>query len=205
MAAPLRRPRRLIGETVPLNGHPFTIVGVTPPGFQGTTILRSDAWVPMSAIGQASPRLGAGLLTSRGGGLAADGRPPEAGRDGGAGAARKLTSIGTALVREFPDDNRGKGLTAMASAVVPGHIDVFAGFLGLLMAIVGLVLLIACVNLSGMMLARAAGTPPRDRRAPGDRRVAVAARAAAADRNRAALPRRVRRRSPAGALVAVRC
>src|SRR4029079_17849973 len=72
-------------------------------------------------------------------------------------ANAELMSIGAALEREFPAANRNAGLTAMASAVIPGHIDIFAGFLGLLMAIVGLVLLIACVNLSGMMLARAAG------------------------------------------------
>jgi len=146
----------VIGETVPLNGYPFTIVGVTPPGFQGTTILRSDAWVPISATPLASPRLNAGLLTSREAVWLLMGGRLKPGVTV-AQARAELTSIGAALEREFPDVNRGKGITAMASAVVPGHIDVFAGFLGLLMAIVGLVLLIACVNLSGMMLARAAG------------------------------------------------
>jgi predicted permease len=70
-------------------------------------------------------------------------------------ADAELRAIGANLEREFPRENRGKGLKAFPSAVVPGHIDVFAGFVGLLMGIVGLVLLIACVNLSGMMLARA--------------------------------------------------
>ena len=145
----------LIGETVPLNGSPFTIVGVTPPGFQGTSLLRSDAWVPISAMPLASPRLEAGLLSSRQGVWLLMGGRLKPGVTV-AQARAELQSIGAALEREFPQINRGKGLTATASAVVPGHIDVFAGFLALLMAIVGLVLLIACVNLSGMMLARAA-------------------------------------------------
>jgi putative ABC transport system permease protein len=145
-----------IGQTVPLNGYPFVIVGVTPPGFQGTTVLRSDAWVPITATPLASPRREARLLQSRPSVWLLMGGRLKPGVTV-AQANAELTSIGAALEREFPDDNRGKGLVAMRSAVVPGHIDVFAGFLGLLMAIVGLVLLIACVNLSGMMLARAAG------------------------------------------------
>src|SRR4029453_13064473 len=34
----------LVGSTIPINGHPFAVVGIAPPGFQGTTIMRSDAW-----------------------------------------------------------------------------------------------------------------------------------------------------------------
>ncbi len=146
----------VIGQTIPLNGHPFAIVGVTPPGFQGTTVLRADAWVPISATALASPRLRTSLLSSResvwllmGGRLRAGVTVAQ--------AHAELDAIGKALEREFPRQNRGKGLTALRSAVVPGHIDVFAGFVGLLTGIVGLVLVIACVNLSGMLLARAAG------------------------------------------------
>jgi predicted permease len=145
-----------IGQVVPLNGHPFTIVGVTPPGFQGTTVLRNEAWVSISSTPLATPRRGASLLTSREGVFVVMGGRLKPGVTV-AQAKTELVSIGAALEREFPAANRNAGLTAMASAVIPGHIDVFAGFLGLLMAIVGLVLLIACVNLSGMMLARAAG------------------------------------------------
>ena len=146
----------VVGQVIPLNGHPFAIVGVATPGFQGTTVLRADAWVPLSATGLATPRRSTTILASResvwllmGGRL----RPGVT----VAQADAELASIGAALQREYPDANRGKGLKAMRSAVVPGHIDIFAGFLALLMGIVGLVLLIACVNLSGMLLARAAG------------------------------------------------
>jgi putative ABC transport system permease protein len=148
--------RNVIGQTVPLNGSPFAIVGVTPPGFQGTTVLRSDAWVPISASSLATPRRGARMLTMREGvWLVMGGRLKPGVTVTQANA--EVAAIGAALEREFPRENRGKGLTAMRSAVVPGHIDIFAGFLALLMGIVGLVLLIACVNLSGMLLARAAG------------------------------------------------
>jgi predicted permease len=146
----------VVGQTVPLNGYPFGIVGVTSPGFQGTTVMKSDAWVPISSTYLATPRRRGGLLQSRAAvWLVLGGRLKPGVTIAQANA--ELTAIGAALEREFPNENRGKGLTAMRSAVIPGHIDVFAGFLGLLMAIVGLVLLIACVNLSGMMLARAAG------------------------------------------------
>lgn len=42
-----------VGRTVTFNGHPVTIVGITPPRFQGTTVMRSDAWL---TLGQSSTR-----------------------------------------------------------------------------------------------------------------------------------------------------
>ena len=55
----------IVGRAVTLNGQPFAVVGIAPRGFQGTTLVRTDAWLPMSATAAASPRLGADMLTSR--------------------------------------------------------------------------------------------------------------------------------------------
>ena len=68
----------------------------------------------------------------------------------------ELTSIAAALRQEYPDANRGTSLRAFTSSVFPGEMDVVSGFLAVLLAIVSLVLLAACVNLAGMLLARAA-------------------------------------------------
>jgi predicted permease len=145
---------RIVGQTVPINGQPVAIVGVAPPGFQGTTVLRTDAWVPISAALMASPRRGVTLLEMRQAVWLVMGGRLKPGVTV-AQADAELRAIGANLEREYPRENRGKGLTAMRSSVVPGNINIFAAFIGLLMGIVGLVLLIACVNLSGMMLARA--------------------------------------------------
>ena len=144
----------VIGQTIPVNGHPFMIVGVAPSGFQGTTLLKADLWAPMSALSQAMPRIDTGILKQRRstwlvmGGRLQDGVSI-------AQASAELQAIGAQLEREYPEENRGKNYKAAASAIVPGQVTVIAGFLGLLMAIVGLVLLIACVNVAGMLLARA--------------------------------------------------
>ena len=161
----------IVGRAVTLNGQPFAIVGIAPRGFQGTTLVRSDAWLPMSATAAASPRLGADMLTSRravwllmGGRL----RPGVT----LAQANAEIAAIGHNLEREHPDENRGKGLTAMASAVVPGHIDIFAGFLGLLMAIVGVGAADRVRQPVGHAPGARRGAPAGDGGAAGDRRVA---------------------------------
>ena len=146
----------VVGQTVPLNGHSFAIIGIAPRGFQGTTVMRVDAWVPISATPLTTPRRNANILTMREAvWLLMGGRLKPGVTIAQANA--ELKAIGAALEREFPIENRGKGLTAMPSAVIPGEMVAFTGFLALLMALVGVVLLIACVNLSGMLLARAAG------------------------------------------------
>src|SRR5262249_15153868 len=99
----------VIGQTVPHTGSPFTIVGVTPRGFQGTTFMRSDAWVPIASTPLASPRLrSANLLTSRPAVWLLMGGRLKPGVTV-AQANAELVSIGAGLEREFPKENRGKG------------------------------------------------------------------------------------------------
>jgi len=144
----------IAGRVVRFNSRPVTILGVAARGFQGTTLLRADAWVPLQLAAITTPRFGADMFRSRRSvWLMMGGRLKPGVTVGQADA--ELRTIGEALERTYPDENRGKGLRASPSAIVPGRTDVLAGFLGVLLAIVALVLLAACVNLAGMMLARA--------------------------------------------------
>jgi putative ABC transport system permease protein len=144
-----------VGRTVTFNGQPVTIIGVAPPGFQGTTLMRSDTWLPLSLSSVAAPRLGERLFKSRDSvWLVMGGRLKSSVTLAQANA--ELDAIGTALRREYPDANRGKGLEARPASVVPGQKNIVTGFLALLLALVGLVLLVACVNIAGMLIARAA-------------------------------------------------
>jgi predicted permease len=143
-----------VGRSVTFNGHPTAIIGVAPPGFQGTTLMRSDAWVPLNLASIATPRFGAEMFKNRRivwlvmGGRLKPGVTL-------AQANAELDAIGKALQNEYPQENRGKGLRALKSSIVPGQSDNVGGFLAVLLAIVALVLFVACVNLAGMLLARA--------------------------------------------------
>jgi putative ABC transport system permease protein len=145
----------IVGQTIALNRHPFTVVGIAPRGFQGTTLIKPDVWVSLSMLVEATPRETADMLTSRTSSwLIMGGRLKE---DVAIQQARsEITAIAAALQREYPDDYRDRGLAVAGTAIVPGRINVVTAFMGLLMVIVGLVLLIACVNVAGMMLACAA-------------------------------------------------
>jgi predicted permease len=143
----------IAGQAIAINGHPFMVAGVAPPGFQGTTILKPDLWVPMSTLSAAVPRMDVAIFKQRSlVWLSMGGRLKNGVSIGQAEA--ELRTIGDALAREHPNENRGKNFAVQASALMPGQVSILAGFMALLMAIVGLVLLIACVNVAGMLLAR---------------------------------------------------
>ncbi|MGH9407916.1 MAG: ABC transporter permease, partial [Vicinamibacterales bacterium] len=142
---------KIVGSTITVTGRPYVVVGVAPRGFQGTTILTSDLWLPLST--QSS--VNANMLTDRRSTWLVMGGRLKPGVTL-AQANAELASIGDGLAREFPKDNGDRGLRAAKASIFPGRIDAIGGFIALLMAIVGLVLLIACVNLAGMLLARAA-------------------------------------------------
>src|SRR5829696_8478479 len=90
----------IVGSQIRVNGFPFAVVGIAPKGFQGTTVLTSDLWVPMSMIAQAMPARSARLLSSREstwlfmGGRLADGATIRQ-------ANAELQSIAAGLAREF--------------------------------------------------------------------------------------------------------
>ena len=146
--------RSILGETVRINGDAFLVAGVAPQGFTGTTVLTPDAWVPLTAGTQGMERTE--LFSGRQFvWLVMAGRlKPGVSIEQGQAA---MTSLASALEKEYPDANKGKGIALAALARVPGRTGMIAAFMAVLMTLVGLVLLIASVNLAGMMLARATG------------------------------------------------
>jgi predicted permease len=133
----------VIGETLRLNGKAFTVIGVAAEGFQGTGIRAPDMWVPLHSN---DSRAAMWLLM---GGRLKLGVPLSQ-------AAAELQVIGRYLEQEHPVENKDLGLSVAALSPVPGETRPVGGFLGLLMGIVAIVLAIACANVSGVLLARAA-------------------------------------------------
>ena len=147
--------RGIIGRTVRLNKHPYTIIGVTPPGFIGTLVFNSpELFVPL--VNQEQMR-GENVLEARGihssifqvfGHL----RPGVT----QAQAAAEFTSISAWLAKTYPKDD----LAARYKIRRPNLYGDFMGapmraFLTALMLLAGLILLAACANLGSLFAARA--------------------------------------------------
>ena len=155
----------VVGRTLYLNGYPFSVAGVAREGFLGMTVVAPDVWVPAPMIAALNPESGGRLLVARGADwMMLGGRlKPGVSR---AQASADIAAIGAALAREFPVkyDFLPPGLgpadlsfvwSAEPSSPIPSGLRVIvAGFLTLLMSIVAVVLVIACANLAGVLLAR---------------------------------------------------
>ena len=157
----------VIGSTFIVEGHPFTIAGIAPPGFFGETLRSSppEIWLPL----QQEPLVNGGnslLKQSISAWLRVIGRiKPGASIDG---VAPRLT----ALMRQWMTHDSGwpaefmplivKSIPKQQIRIVPGGAGVgamkadYGDSLRILLAVCCLVLLIACANIANLLLARGA-------------------------------------------------
>ena len=146
----------ILGKTQILNGFPHTIIGVAPPGFFGTFVGYSiQFWVPTSM----QERFDAGgyKLEDRGArwieGFARlqPGSTREQAQQEIAAAARRLE-------RDYPATDRGCSVRLVPLWQTPfNKASELLPALGIALGVVLLVLLIACANVSNLLLVRALG------------------------------------------------
>jgi predicted permease len=141
----------IIGKTITLNSHPFSIIGVMPPRFGGKTAgISFDMWLPISMLAQATgqeeqytrrgwqsydafARLKPGVTFER--------------------AQTEMNLIGKRLATTYhEDEGQGKDLMPMNEDYVQA---MFRPALVAVLGITGVVLLIACANVANLLLARA--------------------------------------------------
>jgi len=135
-----------IGETVSLDGTPYAIIGVLPRSFQFAPLGNAEFWTTMRADDNCAKRRGCHSLY--GIGRLKDGVSV-------ATALANMKAIAKQLEAEYPGDNLGQG-----AAVAP-LADVFMSdvrpILLALLGGAGLLLIIACVNVSSLLLVRSEG------------------------------------------------
>jgi predicted permease len=137
----------IVGRTVRMNDEPFLVVGVLRPGMRfpdGTT----ELWTPQSVVPESGiPRL-RGVRFLRVVARLAPGATL-------AGARQELATVAGRLAGEYRDSNEGRavGMAPLRDEIVGGSRNRIL----IVFAAVSLVLLLACVNIATLFLARASG------------------------------------------------
>ena len=136
----------VLGQSVTLNTEPSVIIGVLPQNFSFAPVEPADFWMPLDPSGPCESRRGCHDLF--GVGRLKDGASFEQ-------ASANIAAIAATLERQYPDSNRGQG-----SMVVPLSDALVGGVRPILQTLLGgaaLLLLIAAINVSGLLLVRAEG------------------------------------------------
>jgi predicted permease len=145
--------RSLVGATVELDKHPFTVVGVAPPQFHGTERFGwPDYWMPMANEEQLE---GSDYLHNRATvtvTVIARLKPGVTSRQ----ATEDLNAIATEMAKEYPQTDDGQSLRLIHPGLMGDEGDLIRGFLWGVTLLALLVLGAACANLATLFAARAA-------------------------------------------------
>ncbi len=145
--------RSVVGTTVAMNKHPFTVVGVAPARFHGTErFVWPDYWIPIVNKEQAP---GSDYLHRRASvavtviGRLKPGVTPQQ-------ATENLNAISAELAKEYPQTDDGGALRLIHPGLFGDEGDVIGGFLYSVTVLALLVLAAACANLASLFGARVA-------------------------------------------------
>ncbi len=146
----------IIGRTISLNRTPYTVIGVAPEEFTGHRPLQrgTDLWVPLMqdrwVAGENSMAEDRDSRWLRVLGRLSDNATVE-------DANAVLQTVFARLEQEYPETNEGSGARALPFGPVPamGRAESMLGVYGLFV-LLGVILLIICGNVTGMVLARSA-------------------------------------------------
>ncbi len=146
----------IVGSRIVLNGRSFTVVGVAPRGFTGINLGQpGDVWVPMAMIDVMMPT-NDGILRNRNAGwLRVVGRlQPGVTLEQ---ARARTRTVGFALAAAWPDalERTSASVEPLAGGLDPNNRREGLPIFALLIAVPGMVLLIACANAANLLLARA--------------------------------------------------
>lgn len=145
----------IVGTTIVLKDQPFTVIGVTPPGFHGPqALIGLDLFIPVAMLGTLMP---ADRLTARGSAwmstlvrLAPDATVAE--------AQAGLDVVARQLATAYPDANRDRGMRLFPLWRQPsGGTAQLLPVMAVLGGVVAILLALVCANMAGLLLARASG------------------------------------------------
>jgi predicted permease len=149
----------IIGQTVQVNNHVFTIIGVAPESWRGAYyFLEPDFYLPLTSLGTIDPTQADTLDRRTATFLRVLGRLQP-----GVTAAQAMAAaepLDRRLAQEFPEAHNSTSLLVLPELKArpePGLTSFMSTAALVFMLLVGLVLLIACANVANLILARANG------------------------------------------------
>lgn len=151
--------KRVVGQTVQVNNHPFTIIGVAPEQYVGAYYwLKPDFYIPLSTVGLLDPGQKDTLTDRKAAFLRVLGYLQPGVTTTQAIAAAE--PIDRQLAHDYPEFHKGLSLLVLRELDArpePGISAFMSTAMLIFMFLVGLVLLIACANVANLILARANG------------------------------------------------
>jgi macrolide transport system ATP-binding/permease protein len=143
----------IVGRSVLVNSRGFTVIGVAPRGFYGAEIgYAAEMWFPIMMLDDIV-KWGSDLWDRSGQSYMAQGRL-KSGVDM-AQAEASLKAVMAQLAREYPNENDGRTILLSPPGLFGAYLrKPVLSFVSILMAAAGFVLLLACLNLANLLLAR---------------------------------------------------